>query len=89
MDARKKLEKKLDSYFPVPGLQVGLWQTENEPAGELHGHHFIELAIIMNGHGIHQFEESALHVGTGDVFIINPGCQHAWVETHDMDGEHQ
>jgi AraC family L-rhamnose operon regulatory protein RhaS len=77
-------EPRSERFFPVPDLPIGLWQTERQHRTMLHDHDFINIAIITKGHGLHQFKGTVLPVGTGDVFVINRACAHAWVETHGL-----
>ncbi|MEF3303855.1 AraC family transcriptional regulator [Paenibacillus sp. GYB003] len=48
--------------------------------GELdeHGHEFVELVYVVHGAGVHIFEGTEYEVGSGDVYIINPGEMHAY-----------
>jgi len=77
-------EKRKHEYFPIPSLAIGLWRIKNQTVTELHNHDFTEIAIVEKGHGKHLFEKTVLPVGTGDVFVIDSKCRHAWVEAHDM-----
>ena len=53
-------EKRINEYFPIPGLGIGLWRKEDQEPTEFHDHDFTEIAIIEKGRGQHQFEETVL-----------------------------
>ncbi|SFD65456.1 AraC family transcriptional regulator, L-rhamnose operon transcriptional activator RhaR [Paenibacillus catalpae] len=48
----------------------------------LHRHEFVELVIINQGAGIHEYDGNAYSIAAGDVFIIEPGMDHAYSIDH-------
>src|SRR5690625_2173011 len=48
-----------------------------------HAHDFIELVFVVNGSGIHEYKEEMYDIRKGDVFIIDPGVQHAYYVDHE------
>jgi AraC-like DNA-binding protein len=48
----------------------------------LHRHEFVELVIIGQGEGIHEHGGHAFPIAAGDVFIIEPGMEHAYTVNH-------
>ncbi|MBO9608972.1 MAG: helix-turn-helix domain-containing protein [Paenibacillaceae bacterium] len=53
------------------------FHTEHN-SGEFHGHDFVELVYVVKGEGEHLFADERYEVCAGDVFIINPGEEHAY-----------
>ncbi len=54
---------------------------DNKPI-EPHSHEFIELAYIAEGNGTHSYEGRNYKISAGDVFVIEPGAEHAyWVDS--------
>jgi AraC family L-rhamnose operon regulatory protein RhaS len=49
----------------------------NSPV-KLHSHDFVELVYVVRGKAQHRFEGDVYEIRTGDVFIINPGEEHAY-----------
>lgn len=44
----------------------------------LHRHEFVELVFISQGSGLHEYEGHTFSIAAGDVFIIEPGKDHAY-----------
>ncbi|WP_435163393.1 helix-turn-helix domain-containing protein [Paenibacillus glycanilyticus] len=44
----------------------------------LHRHEFVELVFIRQGSGHHEYEGQTFPIAAGDVFIIEPGMDHAY-----------
>ncbi len=68
----KFLESK-EFMFHVASYEIK--RMENVPA---HSHEFVELAFIREGRGEHEYEGASYPVSQGDVFIIEPGKEHAY-----------
>lgn len=47
-----------------------------------HRHEFVELVIITQGAGLHEYEGNIFPINAGDVFIIEPGTDHAYRINH-------
>jgi AraC-type DNA-binding domain-containing proteins len=47
-----------------------------------HRHEFVELVFIGQGDGIHEYEGNLFPIAAGDVFIIEPGRDHAYRVDH-------
>ncbi|MCM3626061.1 AraC family transcriptional regulator [Paenibacillus glycanilyticus] len=48
----------------------------------LHRHEFVELVIISQGSGVHEYDGNTFPIHAGDVFIIEPGMEHAYTIDH-------
>ncbi|MBP1991756.1 AraC family transcriptional regulator [Paenibacillus eucommiae] len=44
----------------------------------LHGHCFTELVYVVEGEGIHRFQDMEYEIRAGDIFVINPGEVHGY-----------
>lgn len=49
-----------------------------------HSHHFIEIAMILGGEGIHRSICGDHRLSRGDVFILRPGAWHSYEECHNL-----
>ncbi len=55
----------------------GMRNSGKEEALEnYHSHEYVEVAVILSGHGRHRVEDRILDVSEGDVLILNPGVRH-------------
>lgn len=43
-----------------------------------HSHEFVELVLIMGGHGVHRSSHGPVVLGPGDVLLFRPGAWHAY-----------
>lgn len=69
-------------------LRKALFATEHAPIRAsqhlLHGtyqphdHDFVEVALIVGGHGLHRSVYGMQQIGAGDAFILRPGAWHAY-----------
>jgi AraC-like DNA-binding protein len=75
---------RIPHYFPKEDLPIGYVRMLNQLPGGLHQHEFTEIAIVESGTGLHQFNEDVLPVCGGEVFVINNGYNHRWVETENL-----
>ncbi|MHC4884091.1 MAG: helix-turn-helix domain-containing protein [Planctomycetota bacterium] len=51
----------------------------------LHTHTYYELVVIWGGRGIHFTAVEEYEVSAGDVFVLPPGLNHGYRETHGLD----
>lgn len=52
---------------------------------ELHGHTFFELVYIIGGTATHWMEQASAPLRAGDYFIMDPGSQHCYRDTRDLE----
>ncbi len=50
-------------------------------AFEMHGHHFSELVVVLNGSGRHVTEAESYPICRGDVFVLNGRTSHAFEDS--------
>lgn len=51
-------------------------QTGKEIAAAPHSHDFVELVVILKGHGDFLIEDQTYKVAEGDLILLNPGTKH-------------
>lgn len=73
-------KKSMDLYshpkgFPI-WIQRNRHDTRDLPA--LHIHDFVEMIFVVEGRGMHLFQDIQYEIKEGDVFIINPGEAHGY-----------
>jgi AraC-like DNA-binding protein/mannose-6-phosphate isomerase-like protein (cupin superfamily) len=68
----KFLESKDFLFHAAP------YQIESNETIPPHTHEFVELAFISQGEGEHEYEGVLFPISQGDVFIIEPGKEHAY-----------
>ena len=51
----------------------------------LHSHTFFELVYILNGSATHWVEQDTAPLKAGDYFIIDPGSQHCYRDTEELE----
>jgi len=68
------------SYFEDESLRfhAGTYTIAQGQSIERHSHEFFELVYVLDGEGEHQYGDSRFHVVRGDVFVIEPGMEHAY-----------
>src|ERR1700733_8574527 len=49
-----------------------------------HDHDFFEIALALEGHGMHETLYGKSRIGRGDAFTIAPGSWHAFVDCEQM-----
>lgn len=57
---------------------AGVWQVEGDV--EVHGHDFVEIALIGNGRGRHLDVHGARSLRRGDLLVLRPGAWHGFVD---------
>lgn len=55
---------------------------------ESHNHDFYEINIVMHGTAVHNIEDNAFGVQTGDIFVIPPMTVHSYYNTQNLDVFH-
>ena len=58
-----------------------LHQSDREP----HAHTFFELVYVLHGTAIHYWEQDAVPLRAGDYFIIDPGSEHRYQNTKELE----
>lgn len=59
--------------FNVFELDLEFWEYPR------HTHNFFELIFIVSGNGIHKLNDSSFEYNNGDVFLLTPNDEHAFV----------
>ena len=71
-----------DSY--LHDGQIRMMHLHQRSAG-IHCHDFFELVYVENGTATHRMEQSSISVCAGDYFIIDPGSQHCYRDTRNLE----
>ena len=50
----------------------------------LHQHDFYEINLVIEGRGVHYFNDQTINTRTGDLFIIPPHITHGYTNEHDL-----
>lgn len=66
--------------FPDPEFPLDIIRIPHHGEGQLHGHAFHELVIILGGSGRHATTNEAYRIERGDVFLISGDTQHCYAE---------
>lgn len=66
-------------------LPVGVVWQEPQQDMPLHSHRFHELVFIFKGHARHRYENRTYFISEGDIFLIPPGVEHAYLETSGLE----
>lgn len=74
----------IGTYLLDPAIPVTI--TEAGPGADfpLHSHSFCELVLIRKGRGTHLFDDEALPLRAGDVFLIRGDRTHGYRDSADM-----
>ena len=73
------------SHGTTENFPLYVKQIEKQVDTDLHKHDFIELVLILSGHGDHELGETSQSVRTGDVFVIPRNCCHRYKNSsHDL-----
>ncbi|HEY6737590.1 MAG TPA: AraC family transcriptional regulator [Actinopolymorphaceae bacterium] len=68
--------------FSTQGVLAGIWTMSGD--SQLHGHDFLELAVIGGGRGRHVSSHGTVDLRVGDVFVLRPGAWHGFVDCDDL-----
>jgi AraC-like DNA-binding protein/quercetin dioxygenase-like cupin family protein len=63
-----------------PNADIDVYWYMNDGDHEPHDHDFLELAVILEGRGVHEVLNGSRPLGPGDAFTIRPGSWHAFAE---------
>ncbi len=67
-----------EALFPPVGVPLHVHQPVHEGNVPLHDHDFLELALVVGGHGVHRTIHGEAAIGAGDLLILHPGQWHAY-----------
>jgi AraC family L-rhamnose operon transcriptional activator RhaR len=70
------LRRKLLSFSPLWPARIMVYRHDGDDL--VHDHDFIEIAVILEGEGIHNSIHGELPVKANDVFILRPGAWHGY-----------
>jgi len=73
-----------ENYFDDAFVGIGIRDVPEHPDYPEHTHEFTELVVVYEGNGINVVEGFEYPIVAGDVFVLNPGQQHAYKETHHL-----
>lgn len=86
-----KVSEKIKSYdipaerfFQYFNLPVKIFPQPNQRPLPPHNHEFSEIAVILNGKGLHECNGSASEITAGDVLFIPQGIIHSYEKTEDL-----
>ena len=74
-------EHELFGAAALPVL-AGLYELVGDH--EVHGHDFLEIAVVGGGSGRHVWAGGSSEVGRGAVFVLRPGAWHGFVRCRDL-----
>jgi AraC-like DNA-binding protein/quercetin dioxygenase-like cupin family protein len=80
-NARTSVKWLEDIYFRGTDAPVLIYRVEPQDDIERHIHDFTELTLILDGAGVHDFENESYRLKQGDCFIVEPGMHHAYRST--------
>ena len=67
-----------EELFPRVGAPVHVHRPLHEGTIPLHDHDFLEIAVMVEGHGIHRTIHGEKPITAGEVFVLHPGQWHAY-----------
>lgn len=62
---------------------AGVWQLDGD--AEVHGHDFVEIALIGHGSGRHLNVHGQQPLSRGDLLVLRPGAWHGFVDCVDLE----
>jgi AraC family L-rhamnose operon transcriptional activator RhaR len=66
------------ALFPPVGVPLHVHHPIHDGNVPLHDHDFLEIALVVDGHGVHRTIHGEAAIGAGDLFILHPGQWHAY-----------
>lgn len=71
---------KNETFLESPDFPffAGPFRIEAHAPISSHAHEFIELAYVAEGNGTHSYKGESFRIVAGDVFMIEPGAEHAY-----------
>lgn len=79
---RPSLYRASDMFADRPVL-AGVWYLDGD--AEVHGHDFVELALIGHGTGQHLNVHGKQPLTRGDLLVLRPGAWHGFVDCVDLE----
>jgi len=73
-----------ETHFPDLQAQVAIHRQPIQHDIRSHRHEFIEIAIVLSGHGVHVTQGARHQVQAGDVLVINSSRSHAYENTRSL-----
>lgn len=67
--------------FEENSLPVMVVRIDKQTHMYMHSHEFHEMVIVSDGTGMHCTDTERYPIERGDVFLIKPGCSHAYEDT--------
>ncbi|MGB1890779.1 MAG: helix-turn-helix domain-containing protein [Candidatus Latescibacterota bacterium] len=77
-------DEELKFWFKEPYQSIATRRETNHNQRALHKHDFIELVIVLAGHGVHLIEQTRHPIGPGDTFVIPPNIRHGYADTQKL-----
>jgi AraC family transcriptional regulator, L-rhamnose operon transcriptional activator RhaR len=71
------------TYFTA-GVLAAAGRYRHEDTHAVHSHSFVEIVIVLGGHGVHHTMLSRHPLETGDVLVLRPGAWHGYEECRDL-----
>jgi AraC family L-rhamnose operon regulatory protein RhaS len=81
MHTYRMTEKQIEEGFPF----FFDWNLISSGGFHEHTHDFRELVIISGGTGLHSAGGDTYPVIAGDIFVLNAGQQHGFIDCHDLE----
>ena len=72
-------------YHFTAGAVVYAGHYVHEDVAQAHTHSFVELALVISGHGVHHSLAGRQKVGAGDMILLRPGVWHGYEECRSLD----
>lgn len=74
-----------EDYFPIGAFPLYLNRTPHEGDFRAHDHDFMEIQLVLRGHGIHVTAAGARKLERGDVIVMHPGVWHAYRDCEELE----
>ncbi len=75
---------KRNDFFTHDGLPLIIQESIVNSKISKHSHQFSELAIVINGTGIHSVGKQKWHITYGDIFVITGEQQHSYSDSKQL-----
>ena len=72
------------TFFPDSQSQVAVNRQPIQASTGIHRHEFIEIVIVLSGHGVHVTEGVRHQVQAGDVLVVDSRRSHAYENTRSL-----
>jgi len=74
-----------EDYFPIGAFPLYLNRTPHEGDFRAHDHDFMEIQLVLRGHGMHVTAAGAKKLERGDVIVMRPGIWHAYRDCEQLE----